>query len=143
VLNSEKAEAIIVKQTPMDRATVERVKKALAKKGVVLAQSEEIDRNLISRGIEAAVLDPGGIILMHTKVSASGFFEELIHYGQIQSRRFDMELSTEIIRMEIEAQERLIKHQKIYHITDDEITVLTENLEHYKMELEEKEIGGL
>ena len=142
ILNSEKAAEIISNQQPIDRLAVERVKKALESKGVILAQSEDIDRNLISRGVEAVVLDPGDTIFMHTNVSASGFFEELIHYGQIKSKRFTMNSPIDVTMMEIEAQERLIKYKKSYKIPEYEIAVLTENLRYYKIRLRKLLEGG-
>ena len=142
MLNSEKAQAVILKQIPLDKTVVERVKQALERKGVTLSQSEDIDKNLISRGREATVYDPGDLILMHTRVSVSGFFEELIHYGQILNGHYNRNSPTDIIKMEIEAQEKLIKHRDAYRIPDEEIALLTENLAHYKMTLVRLEDGG-
>jgi|GEM_PF-5101468 len=59
MLNSEKAAEIVNNQAPMDSAVIERVKKALAKKGVILAQSADIDNYLISYGKEAATYSDG------------------------------------------------------------------------------------
>jgi hypothetical protein len=78
MLHSEKAKLIINKQAPIDLAIIKRVKEAFAKKGGILEQSVHIDNYLISQGKEAATYSDGSII-MHTKVSASGFYEELIH----------------------------------------------------------------
>ena len=80
---SEKSRGIIEKQTPIDEMIVKRVKESLAKKGIILEQSEEWDKYLITTGREAVTYTDGTMV-MHTRVSASGFFEELIHYGQIK-----------------------------------------------------------
>ena len=87
---------------------------------------------VIFTGKEAAVFSDT-LIAMHTKVSASGFFEELIHLGQVKSGRTIQGNDINNILMEIEAQERLIKYQKAYKITDYEVGVLQQNLENYKI----------
>ena len=117
----------------MDKEVLARVKRSLATKGVIVEQSAEIDKWLISKGAEAVTFS-GGMILMHTKVSASGLFEELIHYGQIRNGRViegDIENN---LALEIEAKERLIKNRKAYRITDYEIGILTDILNEYKMQ---------
>ena len=136
MLNSEKSKDIIAKQPPMDIAIVNKVKEALLRKGVVLDQSEEIDEYLIDSGNEAATYSDGTII-MHSKVSASGFFEELIHYGQLLNGKVIFGNRENTLLLEIEAQERLIKHQKAYGISDFETEVLKGNLEKYKNGLKE------
>ena len=141
LLNSEKAAEIIAKQKPMDPKVIERVKTSLEKQGGIIVQSEEIDSYLVRSGREASTFTDG-MIWMHTEVSASGFYEELIHYGQIKSGRVDFDSVKSIIQMEIEAKERLIRNQRAYGITDYEVTVLTEALESYKLQLEELREGG-
>ena len=132
---SEKAAEIMNNQQPMDTIVVKRVKKVLAEKGVVLEQSAELDKWLISKGAEAITFSNGDII-MHTNVSASGFYEELIHYGQLKNGRAILENEKNNLLLEIEAKERLLKYQKAYKITDYEIEVLTNVLNNYKMRLE-------
>jgi len=143
ILYSRKSEDIINKQKPIDNQILQRVKNNLNKKGVDLLQSEEVDRYLVFRGIEATVFDPGDIIFMHSKVSASGFFEELIHYGQVKRGGFNKDSPEDIFIKEIEAQKRLIKYRNAYQITDEEIEVLTGNLNYYKIKLEILRKGGV
>ena len=112
-----------------------RVKTALEKKGISLHQSDEADKWLISKGAEAVTFSDCTMV-MHTNVSASGFFEELIHYGQIRSGRTVVGDIENNILMEIEAKERLLKYRISYGITDFETEVLTAGLEYYKIELE-------
>ena len=69
-------------------------------------------------------------------VSASGFYEELIHYGQLKSGRAVEGNAENQLLMEIEAQERLIKYQKAYKITDYEVEILKDNLNDYNIKLE-------
>jgi len=134
IFNSEKAREIIENQVPMDVETVNRVREALARKDITLAQSDEIDEYLIRSGREASTFTDGTII-MHSRVSASGFFEELIHYGQIRNGKVIPGDEMNRLLMEIEAQERLIRNQRVYRITDYEIGILSHNLEIYQDEL--------
>jgi hypothetical protein len=131
VLNSEKSREIINRQASMDKETIERVKAALLRQGVDLLQSYEYDEHLVKYGKEAATYSDGTMI-MHTKVSASGFYEELIHYGQIKSGRAIQGDKQNELLLEIEAKERLIKYRKAYNITDYEIEVLQSVLKQYK-----------
>jgi len=125
---------ILIYQKPVDKSVFHRVKNALAKRGVVIEQSKEIDRWLVSKSTEAVTFSDG-TMLMHSRVSASGFFEELIHYGQIKSGRADVCNEINNLLLEIEAKERLIKHKKAYRITDFEIVILTDILDKYKIQL--------
>jgi len=81
MFNSEKAAEIINSQRSMDTSVIKRVKNNLAQKGVILDQSNDIDDYLILQGKEAATYSDGTMI-MHTKVSASGFYEELYTTGR-------------------------------------------------------------
>jgi len=140
-LSSEKAHEIISKQKPIDKKTVDRVKAALARKGTVLEQSLEWDEHLI-RNFAEAVTYSDGTIIMHTKVSASGFFEELIHYGQVKSGRAIFGNHQNNLEMEIEAKDKLLRNQRAYGITDFEVELLTSTLQKYKIELETLRKGG-
>jgi len=131
MLISEKAQEAIEKQEQISPVIIERVKKSLAEKGIALDQSEETDKWLISKGAEAVTFSDGTIVL-HTKASASGLFEELIHYGQVKSGRAILGDDKNNLIMEIEAKERLIKYRNAYKITDYEIEILTEVLNDYK-----------
>ena len=136
-IRTEKAIEIINKQIPMDKEVIKRVKQSLVKKGVELLQSEELDIWLVSKGAEAVTFSSGTLIIMHTNVSASGFFEELIHYGQVINGKTKDGDNENILLMEIDAKERLIKCRKPYKITDYEMGILTESLDWYKIKLNE------
>ena len=141
MFTSEKAAEIMNNQQPIDIIIVERVKENLAKKGVVLAQSSDLDRMLISRGQEAVTYSDGTMV-MHTKVSASGFYEELLHYGQIKNGRAIYGNRQNELILEIEAKEKLIKNQKAYKITDYEVEILKNVLNEYKTEWGTLQKGG-
>ena len=68
---------------------------------------------------------------------------ELIHYGQIKSKRAIIGDVENMLLMEIEAQERLLAHQRAYKITLFEAEILTNNLQWYRMQLEELRKGGI
>jgi len=119
-----------------------RVKNALLNKDVIIEQSSEIDRWLISKGVEAVTFSDGKTIALHTRVSASGLFEELIHYGQIKNRNVENCDDINVLILEIEAKEKLIKFKNAYKITEYEIINLTETLELYKIELSKIINGG-
>jgi hypothetical protein len=82
-------------------------------------------------------------IWMHTNVSASGMFEELIHIGQLRRGIDPYDFATNL-EMEIEAKERLLKYSKAYGISEYEKRILTDSLEYYKIKLSEarKTKGG-
>jgi len=143
MLNSEKAREIINKQQPVSQDIINRVKNNLAQKGVILSQSAELDEYLISQGKEAITFSDGQTIIMHTKASASGFYEEMIHLGQIKKGRAVENDKKNNILLEIEAKERLIKYQKAYKITDYEISNINEALNHYKVLLNNLRNGGV
>ena len=86
LFNSEKAAGIIAKQEPMDPKVIARVKASLEKQGGIIIQSEEIDRYLVSSGKEASTFTDG-MMWMHTEVSASGFYEELIQLENLRKVR--------------------------------------------------------
>ena len=135
-LISEKAADIIKKQVPVNKEVITRVKRSLAEKGITLEQSAEIDSWLISKGAEAVTFS-NGMMLMHTEVSASGLFEELIHYGQlIGGRVIEGDVENNLL-LEIEAKERLLKNRKAYRITDYEVEILTDILNNYKAQLDD------
>ena len=138
---SEKAAEIIAKQEPIDPKVIQRVNASLEKQGGIIVQSEEIDRYLVANGREASTFTDG-MIWMHTEVSASGFFEELIHYGQIINGRAEYGNDENELLMEIEAKERLIKNRRAYGITDFEVEMLAEALNSYKIQLDDLRRAG-
>lgn len=142
MLNSEKAKKIIARQQPISQDIINRVKNNLAEKGIVLEQSTEWDRYLISNGNEAITFSDGTMV-MHTNVSASGFYEELIHYGQIKQGRANAGDIENNLLLEIETKKRLIKNKKAYKITDYEIEVLKDILNEYQTRLNELKKGGI
>lgn len=131
---SEKTKEILSKQKPVNKEVLNRVKESFKKIGYSIEQNEEIDAYLERTGREATILSSGDI-MMHSKVSASGLFEELIHWGQI--RKYGTNISKiQNCLCEIEAKEKLLQNAKAYGITEYEIEVTKESLLFYKKQLE-------
>ena len=137
-LFSEKSEEILSKQKLVDAVLLEKVVKNLRKQDITVWMDNEADRFLNIKGAEATTMYPD-IIIFHSKLSASGMYEELIHLAQI--RKLGREpTSLERIKMEIEAKEKLLRNKKSYGITDYEEDVIKESINHYSKLLEK--IGG-
>lgn len=137
-LFSEKSEEILSKQKLVDGVLLEKVVKNLRKQDITVWMDNEADRFLNKKGAEATTMNPN-IIIFHSKLSASGMYEELIHLAQI--RKLGREpTSLERIKMEIEAKEKLLRNKKSYGITDYEEDVIKDSINHYSKLLEK--IGG-
>ncbi|MDR3305983.1 MAG: hypothetical protein LBS85_08200 [Clostridiales Family XIII bacterium] len=136
---------ILLKQKPMNVEIITRVKKNLRRKGVVLEQSQELDIWLESIGCEGITM-PGDpevdalpTIVMHTGISASGFFEELIHLGQIQNygiKGTTAMSNVERLGYEIQAKEKVLAHINAYGVTRYEKKILIRLLNRDRINLE-------
>ena len=98
------------------------------------------DKLLELWGKEAYVIttnDGKAAIVFHSKLSASGLFEEIIHTAQ--TRKFGYEycqLPTH--ELEVEAKLKLLKYAKSYGITDYEKEVIKEDLIWHKSQIKEE-----
>lgn len=132
IFNSDKTREILNKQKPVNPEIFSRVKKRLTALGYSVECNSEIDAYLERSGKEASVINTGdegkAIVFFHTKLSASGLFEELIHLSQIKDRdlysadRKKSELAR--LKNEIAAKEKLLKNRKAYGIPDYEIELI-------------------
>ena len=131
---SEKTRKILENQKPVNKDLLNRVKKSFEEKGLSIAQGKDIDDYLERTGREATILSSGDMLL-HSKISASGLFEELIHWSQI--RKYGPTISKlQNCMCEIEAKEKLLKYATSYGITDYEVEVINNSLLFYKKQLE-------
>lgn len=140
IFNSDKTREILNKQKPVNPEIFSRVKKRLTALGYSVECNSEIDAYLERSGKEASVINTGdegkAIVFFHTKLSASGLFEELIHLSQIKDRdlysadRKKSELAR--LKNEIAAKEKLLKNRKAYGITDYEIEIIKESIKNYE-----------
>ena len=143
-LSSEKSAEIIARQKPMRVEVIERVRANLENKGISLVQSEEINGFLLSRGSEGVTFYGEPVICLHTNASASGFFEELIHLGQILDGRVKENDDENRLLLEIEAKQRLLMNRRAYGITDFEVEVITKSLNGTLAELDNfRKAGGV
>lgn len=138
-LFSEKSEEILSNQKLVDPLLLNNVTNRLKEQGITVWMDDEADRFLNNKGAEATTMYPD-IIAFHSKLSASGMYEELIHLAQI--RKLGREpTATERCKMEIEAKEKLLRNSKAYGITEYEQKITKESILDYTKIL--KELGGL
>ena len=122
----------------VDGVLLEKVVKNLRKQDITVWMDNEADRFLNLGGAEATTMYPN-VIVFHSKLSASGMYEELVHLAQI--RKLGREpTNIEKIKLEIEAKEKLLRNKKSYGITDYEENVIKDSINHYSKLLEK--IGG-
>lgn len=128
----------------MDEARFNTIKSGLEKKGIAVIQDADGDAYLKSMGVEAMTLSDGSAVIFHSSrvPSASAVFEEIIHTTQIKSKGMinstgDKQGTIKYLNREIEANEKLLKYQKAYELTDKDIESVTENLEMYYKKLKE------
>lgn len=129
---------------PMDKKKFTKMKDNLEKQGVAVIQDAEGDRFLARMGAEALTLSDGsGVIFQSGRVpSASAMYEEVIHVSQIRKNGTvdstgGKQSTLEYLRREIEANEKLLKNQSAYKLTEKDIESVQENLEFYYKRLEE------
>lgn len=137
-LFSEKSEEILDKQKLVDPSLLNSVTNRLKEQGITVWMDNEADRFLNRGGAEATTMYPD-IIAFHSKLSASGMYEELIHLAQI--RKLGREpTAIETIKMEIEAKEKLLRNSKAYGITEYEQEITKDSILYYAKLL--REAGG-
>ena len=128
----------------MNEAKFNTMKRNLEKQGVSIIQDADGDAYLKGMAAEAITLSDGSAVIFQSgrTPSASAVFEETIHvtqirkYGQTKSTG-DVKGSIEYLNREIEANEKLLKYQKAYNLTEKDVESVKENLERYYNELKE------
>ena len=102
----------------MDKENFEKIKSAFEKHGGIIQCDDDTDKYLDFKKAEGLTYNEK-TILIKTNASSSAIFEELIHSTQYKQGRNDGTYENRLL-MEIEAQEKLIKYQKAYGISDVE-----------------------
>lgn len=128
---------------PMDEGTFKRIKASLEKQGVKVIQDADSDSFLEYMEAEALTLSDGsGILFQSGRIpSASAVYEEVIHVKQIQRKgAVSSEDTIEYLNREIEANEKVLKNKKAYHLTELDIQSIEHNLAYYYEQL--KEVNG-
>lgn len=123
---------------PMDEKRFKKMSSGLEKNGVAVIQDEEGDRYLTAMVAEAMTLSDGSAVIFQSgrTPSASAVFEEVIHTTQIRKRGTidsygDDESKAEQLYREIEAGEKMLKHQNAYGLTKEDVESIKENLDFY------------
>lgn len=124
----------------MDKKQFEKIKAGCTKNGIIIKQDREAQDILDFYKVEAMTL--GDIIMLRPNPTRSAIFEELIHVTQSRRGKITSSIKDRTL-CEIEAKEKLIKHQKAYKIPDSENektkTQLKDYLEYYEKIVEDKD----
>lgn len=138
-LSSDKAKEVLNKQKPVDPAILNQVVNGLRKNGYSIEIGADTDRLLELQGKEAYVIatnDGKAAIVFHSKVSASGLFEEVIHTAQIRRHSYEY-FRTHVHELEVEAKLKLLKYSKSYGITEYEKEIIKEDLLWHQSQIKE------
>jgi hypothetical protein len=115
----------------MDTAQFARMKRAFERRGGVIDQSAEVQRYLEARGATAATLNESTIIL-RSKPTVTEVFEEFIHTAQFRQGRM---IGSNVLQMEIEAAEKLIRFRRAYGIANIETRQTIQRLRNLRSQL--------
>lgn len=120
---------------PMDPEKFNRMKNAYERQGGLIIPEHEAVPLLNYHGTEASTLN-ATTIAFRPNPSASAVFEEFIHATQYRTGRAT---GTNILEMEIEAKEKLIRYRKAYGIPNSETKITIKHLRDYRRQLEEQQ----
>lgn len=119
---------------PMPKKQLQKIVKGFKKKGGVIQMNDSTDGYLKMKKAEAITYNSNTILLVQ-KPGRAAVFEELIHATQYREGKNNGS-EKERLLCEIEAQEKLLKHQKAYKLTSEEVKQTRRALDRYKKELE-------
>ncbi len=119
---------------PMPKKQFQIIVKRFKAQGGIIQFDEETDKYLDSKNAEAITYDAKTILIRRNPGRAS-VFEELIHTEQYRNGKNDGSYPSRL-RCEIEAQEKLLRNAKVYHLTEPEIYQTNKALESYQKELD-------
>ncbi len=126
---------------PMDSKKYEKMKASLEKKGcsVIAATSGSDEERFLKMSDAEAISDRFGIIHMGEVPSASAFFEEIIHYTQIQ-KYGDVNQADFVERAarEVAANRKLLKHAEAYSFTGTDYQDIQRNLTMWENDFEQR-----
>lgn len=118
---------------PMPKKQLYRIVSSFKAKGGIIQMNDATDKYLESKFAEAITYDCKTILLKQNPSRAS-VFEELIHAAQYKNGQNDGSYVSRL-KCEISAQKKLIKHAKIYKLTENEIKQTKTALAAYETEL--------
>lgn len=125
---------------PMPKKQLQKIVKAFKRKGGIIQMDEATDAYLEYKKAEAITYNDKTILLRRNPGRAA-VFEELIHATQYRNGKNDGSAES-ILICEIEAQEKLLKYQKAYKLTEDEIQQTEKALKYYRNKLKKLKGGG-
>ena len=108
----------------MDAGIFNRIKSAFQRRGGIIDQSDDAQRWLDKRGAEAATYDAETILFRQNPTRVE-VFEEFIHTAQWRRGRAT---GNNIVEMEIEAAEKLIRCAKNYKLTPQDVAAVQNRL---------------
>ncbi|GFI50755.1 hypothetical protein IMSAGC020_01965 [Lachnospiraceae bacterium] len=120
---------------PMPKKQLQKIVKAFRRQGGLIQMSDSTDAYLDYKKAEAITYD-AKTILMRQRPGRAAVFEELIHAAQYREGRNDGTYKSRL-QCEIEAQEKLLRNQKAYQLTQPEIRQTKRALSSYQKELKE------
>ena len=127
----KKAQAI----EPMPKRQLQKIVKAFRRNGGVMQMDDITDAYLSNKHAEAITYNEKTILLRQNPGRAA-VFEELIHATQFRKGENDGTYESRMM-CEISAQEKLLKYQKAYKLTAEEVKQTESALKAYRKELDE------
>ena len=124
---------------PMPKKQLQKIVKAFKKQGGIIQMNDATDAYLVNKKAEAITYN-SNTILLRQKPGRAAVFEELIHATQYRLRKNDGSERSRLV-CEIEAQEKLLKYQKTYELTQKEVKQTERALKKYKEELKKHNEG--
>ncbi|CAM4339515.1 RHS repeat-associated protein [Paenibacillus endophyticus] len=119
---------------PMNTGKFNRMKNAFERHGGLIVPEHEAVPLLNWHGTEASTLN-ATTIAFRPNPSTSAVFEEFIHATQYRTGRAS---GSNILEMEIEAKEKLIRYRKAYGIPNSETRETIQHLRGYRKELDDQ-----
>ena len=120
---------------PMPKKQFHKLEKSFKHRGGLIQYSDETDEYLESKHAEAITYDSKTIIIRQNAGRAS-VFEELIHAHQYRVGKNDGSY-LDRLNCEIDAQKKLIRHRRLFQLTDLEVEQTKSALIAYEEELNE------
>ncbi|MEE0674599.1 MAG: zincin-like metallopeptidase toxin domain-containing protein [Ruminococcus sp.] len=120
---------------PMPKKQFHRLEKSFKRKGGMIQYNAATDEYLKTKHAEGITYDAKTILLKQNSGRAS-VFEELIHAHQYRTGKNDGSYLSRL-NNEIDAQNKLLRHSKLFQLTQTEIEQTKSALISYKNELTE------
>ena len=126
-------------KVPFDPQKLERIKESLKKQGIIVQQDDDAKHVLDLNNAEAAYLpnspdfpDDVPILMLRENPSRAAVIEELLHLGQHRKLGFAPDFFTELVKYEIEAQQKLLVLGKRLGWNNFELKEIEDALEYWR-----------